>query len=59
MANVPFPLVALLEAAWAAGVNTWETKDHVVFTSQRSWHITLVHVTNARSRGWKIPSPWD
>ncbi len=51
-----FPLVQVLEAAWAAGVCTWEARAWRVHWWM--WFTLLCQVTNARSNGWDVPSPW-
>lgn len=51
-----YPLVQLLEAAWAADVCTWESRDWRPHWWM--WFAILCQVTNARSNGWKVPAPW-
>ncbi len=51
-----YPFVQLLEAAWSAGVVTWEPRDWPRYWWP--WITILCQVANARSNGWRVPLPW-
>lgn len=50
------PLATILLAAWDTGLCTWEPRTWK--PGEWLWFATLVQVTNARSNGWGVPSPW-